>query len=152
MAAVLATVEWSNLALVMTSTAALLTVPATFMRGHTTDKVNERAAAAAREAAERAAGIDAMKETMATLQADNAGYREELRAQRNEHRTAMSAMQDDYLGRIRVLRAEVQDATAKATSALAQAAGAVVRAEACEHERDGLRAQVALLLRGNSGA
>jgi len=152
MRAVLATVEWSSVALLMTSAAALLTVPATFLRGRTSDEVNAKAAAAAKDAAERAAGIDAMRETMAALQADNAGYRDELRQQRSEHRAEMAAMQDDYRGRIRTLSTEVHQATAKATSAMAQAAAAVQRAEACEHERDGLRTQVAMLLRGQGGA
>lgn len=151
MGAVLATVEWDKVALVITSAAALLTVPATFLRGRATDVVNARAASAARDAAERAAGIDAMRETMAALQADNAGYREELRQQRVEHRAEMAAMQDDYRGRIRTLTAEVHEATARSTTAVAQAAAAVQRAESCEHERDGLRRQVALLLRGNTG-
>src|SRR5262245_12626721 len=70
-----ATSTAATVARVCTSAATLLTVPATFWRGWQSDKVNAEAGRAAQHASQRAAGIDAMRETMATLQADNAGYR-----------------------------------------------------------------------------
>lgn len=129
----MAGVDWSAVALVMTSSAAVLSVGATFVRGAQSDRVNQRAAQAARDASDRVAGIDAMKEMLSTYRDDNVSLRDEIRTIRIEHRQEIEALTSEYRGRIRELSDRI--------SAVDR------RADECEAREARLRSELATLRR-----